>query len=202
MQEGNKKTAENVTKQIETLATKIIIRDQERDKDQQNREIEREAELKKRDAKQQKQTQNLLETFARRITETEKKMQTPNYNPGNWTAFGRERKAQEDDSIQNPPEPPDIRRGREAYIPKSIISTLGKPTTLEGQLCRGDITQAKYDRSVAERKPLIGKTEEARLTESMERDQLLRDRIYARRQEVATEHRLFEEKRRRERPAH
>ena len=50
---------------------------------------------------------------------------------------------------------------------------------------REEITQAEYDRSVTDHKPLLGSTEESREIEKRQRDQLLLDRIYAYRQEVA-----------------
>ena len=46
-----------------------------------------------------------------------------------------------------------------------------------------------------DRNPLVGKTAEARESESSERDQLLLDRITARRQEVVAEDRVAKEKR-------
>ena len=196
MCEDNKKTVEKVTKTMETLTTRMDTRYKERDREQKIREKERAAETDKRDEKQQKHMQKMFDKLGRRIAETERKLLEPNLVIENWTAFGKESNAREEGST-HPTEPPNPARREAAQTPQK---RLGDPTTLEGQLCRGEITQEEYSTSVKEREPLRGRSEEARFNEMKERDQLLRDRINARRQEVVLETRRRDEEIRRTQP--
>ena len=164
MQEDNKNMAEKVTNQIETLTSTMVKRDHKRHMEQQRREKARDDEMNIREINHHTQTQRFLETLANRLTETERRLKKV-------------------DLAYKDKEPPEQRRGREETRPERS-KPVGDPTTLIGQLMRGDITQHEYDRALDDRKPLQRNSKEEKAAETREREQFLLDRIYARRREV------------------
>ena len=75
--------------------------------------MKREEELDERCANQHRQTQKLLETLSKRVSETERKIQVSDYSPGGylipgqetvspyWTAFGRPATTQQERKTQD-----------------------------------------------------------------------------------------------------
>ena len=83
----------------------------------------------------------MLEILARRMKETERKLQEVEISPqGLALPLDINRLPRQDMPITELPPPIEKR-----------------PTTLAGQLIRNDITQGEYNRAIREKKPLTGK---------------------------------------------